>query len=94
MALSWMERLAKFFSPVEVPAVVEAPVETKPVVQELTEFEKIMKAFDPRLDMIVIGQAKLDTLSKDERDWLNSLGNRVHYFARDLLVNIAIVRTI
>ncbi len=100
MALSWIERIQHFFSGAPTkeddwetwPTSEEAkgPVEVKP---ELTEIEKIHAKFNPRTDMIVLSAEKAGSLSDDERNWLNSLGNRVYYFADDSLVNIAIVKS-
>jgi hypothetical protein len=100
MAFSWIERLMMFFEPREPDApakaeteVKEAPVEIKPPVKEKTEFEKIIDQFNFRTDMIVISLKNYNELKQGEQDWLDSLGNKVHYFNGDSLVNIAIVRT-
>lgn len=95
MAFSWIERLAMFFTPKDEPApeVKDVPVETKPPVKEKTEFEKVLEKFDFRSDMIVISEVNYNALSQGEKDWLDSLGNKVHYFKGDSLINTAIVRT-
>jgi hypothetical protein len=59
--------------------------------KELTEIEKIIQQFNPRRDMIVMSYVRRDKLTPGEKDWLDSLGNRVHYFKDNLLVNSAIV---
>jgi hypothetical protein len=59
--------------------------------KEPTEMEKMIQQFNPRRDMIVMSYARRDKLTPGEKDWLDSLGNRVHYFAGNTLVNSAIV---
>jgi hypothetical protein len=75
------------FSAVEVktPSVYTAPK------KEPTEIEKMIQQFNPRRDMIVMSYARRDKLTPGEKDWLDSLGNRVHYFTGNTLVNSAIV---
>lgn len=106
MALSWIERIQHFFTAppkyatwetigkrLDAAKIADALVTPEPVKPELTEFEKIYTKFNLKTDMIVLSAEKAGSLSDDERAWLNSLGNRVYYFADDSLVNIAIIKS-
>jgi hypothetical protein len=99
-----MERIQHFFGKVVVPApdytvreIVLPDPEPEVVAEEpkkpLTEFEKIYAQFNPRTDMIVLSYNKCLELSKDELNWLDSLGSRVYYFDTPYPVNMAILRS-
>lgn len=107
MALSWIERLQTFVGLKPKYATWESigkrldaeakATETPPVEEpkpEPTEFEKVYAKFNPKTDMIVMSATRAGSLSQDERNWLNSLGNRVYYFDDDVLKNMAIVRSL
>lgn len=93
MALSWMERIQHFFKKPEYTLreiTLEDVAAAKP---EPTEFEKIYAKFNLKSDMIVLSKTMAASLKDDEKQWLDSLGNRVYYFTENTLVNIAIVKS-